>query len=245
MEDPELESHTRFPKLQIPPTASSTLPSIPLTIPLHYLIAAPAFHLHPPSSFTTSINTMSLEAIAAARKRKLALLRSSRDSPSSSPHALIKRHFRNYDPSTGQFRRHPLTRPLPDTVEANTANIASETIAEHEKGRKEDLDLTNIAPKRPNWDLKRDLQRRLKKLERKDREAVMVLIRRRVRGEQKKVGEGKGEEGVTGLGAEIVATATRDLDATTGEVSEESGEGSEGEEEARQAAQLDLVLRFP
>ena len=35
----------------------------------------------------------------------------------------------------------------------------------------------NIAPKRPNWDLKRDLEKKLSKLERKTQEAIHTLIR--------------------------------------------------------------------
>ena len=38
-------------------------------------------------------------------------------------------------------------------------------------------DLLNIAPKRPNWDLKRDLTKRLSKLERRKQEAILTLIR--------------------------------------------------------------------
>ena len=38
-------------------------------------------------------------------------------------------------------------------------------------------DLFNIAPKRPNWDLKRELDKKLSKLERKTQESVHTLIR--------------------------------------------------------------------
>ena len=38
-------------------------------------------------------------------------------------------------------------------------------------------DLTNIAPKRPNWDLKRELERKMAKLERRTQEAIHTLIR--------------------------------------------------------------------
>lgn len=37
-------------------------------------------------------------------------------------------------------------------------------------------DVFNIAPKRPNWDLKRDMEKKLAKLERKTQEAVHTLI---------------------------------------------------------------------
>jgi coiled-coil domain-containing protein 12 len=39
-------------------------------------------------------------------------------------------------------------------------------------------DLTNIQPKKPNWDLKRDLDKRLAKLEPKTESAIAHLIRK-------------------------------------------------------------------
>lgn len=38
-------------------------------------------------------------------------------------------------------------------------------------------DVFNIAPKRPNWDLKREMEKKVAKLERKTQEAVHTLIR--------------------------------------------------------------------
>jgi coiled-coil domain-containing protein 12 len=38
-------------------------------------------------------------------------------------------------------------------------------------------DIFNIAPKRPNWDLKRELEKKRKTLERKTQEAIHTLIR--------------------------------------------------------------------
>jgi hypothetical protein len=39
-------------------------------------------------------------------------------------------------------------------------------------------DLINIAPKRANWDLKRETNKKLAKLERKTQEAIHTLIRK-------------------------------------------------------------------
>jgi coiled-coil domain-containing protein 12 len=36
----------------------------------------------------------------------------------------------------------------------------------------------NIAPKRPNWDLKRDMEKKLAKLDRKTQQAINTLIRK-------------------------------------------------------------------
>ncbi|CAG8845256.1 3349_t:CDS:2, partial [Racocetra persica] len=41
-------------------------------------------------------------------------------------------------------------------------------VEETEKAkREEEVDLFNLAPKKPNWDLKRDVEKKLTKLERK------------------------------------------------------------------------------
>jgi hypothetical protein len=37
-------------------------------------------------------------------------------------------------------------------------------------------DLFNIAPKRANWDLKREMEKKLAKLDRKTQEAIHILI---------------------------------------------------------------------
>ena len=39
-------------------------------------------------------------------------------------------------------------------------------------------DLFNIAPKRANWDLKRDMEKKLAKLERQTQQAIHTLIRK-------------------------------------------------------------------
>ena len=66
---------------------------------------------------------------------------------------------------------------MADTVEKNVQGLAAMVIAEGEEKRKEELNVFNIAPKRPNWDLKRETDKKLAKLERKTQEAIHTLIR--------------------------------------------------------------------
>ncbi|KAG9012081.1 hypothetical protein FRB94_011777 [Tulasnella sp. JGI-2019a] len=87
---------------------------------------------------------------------------------------------RNFDPETRTLRRHAKAGEEEDTVEKQIAGVAEQIIAEDEERRKQDLDLFNIAPKRPNWDLKRDMEKKLAKLERKTAEAIHALIRKRM-----------------------------------------------------------------
>ena len=82
-----------------------------------------------------------------------------------------------------------------DTVEKNIEGLAEQIISEDAERRAQELvrqtvptnshcqvtlsthqDLHNIAPKRPNWDLKRDLEKKLARLERRTQEAIHTLI---------------------------------------------------------------------
>ncbi|KAF8334221.1 uncharacterized protein EI90DRAFT_3145106 [Cantharellus anzutake] len=87
---------------------------------------------------------------------------------------------RNYDPETRTLRKHGATDEEKDTVEKAVEGLAEKIAAEDEERRAQELDLFNIAPKRPNWDLKRDMEKKLGKLERKTQECIHALIRQRL-----------------------------------------------------------------
>lgn len=102
---------------------------------------------------------------------------------------------RNFDPETRTLRKRTREdEDVEDTVEKDVSGLAEKIIAEDEHRRAQDLvrsftrlilalsdgviqDLLNIAPKKPNWDLKRELERKMAKLERKTQEAIHTLIR--------------------------------------------------------------------
>lgn len=44
----------------------------------------------------------------------------------------------------------------------------------------EEIDLNNLAPRKPDWDLKRDVAKKLEKLERRTQRAIAELIRERL-----------------------------------------------------------------
>lgn len=103
---------------------------------------------------------------------------------------------RNFDPDTRTLRRAD-ARANEDTVEKNVDGLAEEILAADKQRQEAELvrlmghatfflkpcvttnlqDLTNIAPKRPNWDLKRDLNKKLAPLERSTKEAIYTLVR--------------------------------------------------------------------
>lgn len=87
---------------------------------------------------------------------------------------------RNFDPISRTLKKRTNADELEDTVEKNVKGLAEMIIAEDEEKRQQELDIFNIAPKRPNWDLKRDMDKKLAKLERKTQEAIHTLIRQRL-----------------------------------------------------------------
>lgn len=46
------------------------------------------------------------------------------------------------------------------------------------------MDITNLAPRKPDWDLKRDVAKKLEKLERRTQRAIAELIRDRLKQRQ-------------------------------------------------------------
>lgn len=88
---------------------------------------------------------------------------------------------RNFDPETRTLRKNIRNGAITeDTLEKDVEGMAEKLIAEDEKQRTQELDVFNIAPKRPNWDLKREMEKKLVKLERKTQEAIHTLIRQRL-----------------------------------------------------------------
>ncbi|KAH8278454.1 hypothetical protein KR018_003586, partial [Drosophila ironensis] len=45
----------------------------------------------------------------------------------------------------------------------------------------EEIDITNLAPRKPDWDLKRDASKKLERLERRTQKAIAELIRERLK----------------------------------------------------------------
>ncbi|GAA6004561.1 hypothetical protein JCM10207_000935 [Rhodosporidiobolus poonsookiae] len=149
---------------------------------------------------------MSLQEAAEARKAKLAALKKRKalhdtgapaDGETNGEDSGEVFKFRNYDPETGAARKHARLEEN-ETVEKQVEGLTDRIIAEDEVTRAQELDLTNIQPKKPNWDLKRDLERKLSKLKPKTDLAISQLIRKRLQA-QKGVSEPAGNELLAGL----------------------------------------------
>ncbi|KAL0570813.1 hypothetical protein V5O48_011149 [Marasmius crinis-equi] len=123
---------------------------------------------------------MSLAEAADARKARLLALKKRKEGKTDDDEPVLKN--RNFDPATRTLKKHTQSDDvdMQDTVEKNVEGLAEQIITEDEKKREEELDIFNIAPKRPNWDLKRETDKKLAKLERRTQEAIHTLIRQRL-----------------------------------------------------------------
>ncbi|CEL92884.1 unnamed protein product [Vitrella brassicaformis CCMP3155] len=84
--------------------------------------------------------------------------------------------FRNYIPRMPALRKGCMKRPVVDAIEKRIEEEIQEVI---EAGQTEDA-LSRILPKKANWDLKRDVEKRLGQLKRKTDRAVLQIIRRKL-----------------------------------------------------------------
>lgn len=131
---------------------------------------------------------------AQDRKDRLALLRSTKrkrehdtieESSSGKDQAETKMRHRNYDPETNAPKLGYLANPaddVEDTVEGRAKMLVESTLTEDSAmgSEKRSLDLTSIQPKKPNWDLKRDLDNRLAKVQGKQSLIVAKLVRDKI-----------------------------------------------------------------
>jgi coiled-coil domain-containing protein 12 len=165
--------------------------------------------------------TSSLDAAATDRKARLAKLASlKRKQPDSSadssseptPPSATTTYLsgRNYDHTTKGPKLGFETAPIEGqiTLEDQAAAIALETseATKAEEAADRPIDLFKLQPKKPNWDLKRDLNEKLKVLNVRTENAIARLVRERIEGAKKaakektvrkdsdKAGDGEGEE---------------------------------------------------
>ena len=105
---------------------------------------------------------------------------------------------RNYDPETRGPKLGFETAPNEDqeTLEdrASKLEVETRTQAEKEEQDEKPLDLFKLQPKKPNWDLKRNLAEKMEILNVRTDNAIARLVRERVESAKKKGTGGNGEE---------------------------------------------------
>lgn len=127
-------------------------------------------------------NIGSLEGEALKRKERLqALKRKTEDNKENKNEIsakLPKPKFRSYKPQDESLKGKVLDDAKPGNVEAEVHDQLS---AATTKVVIEELDISNLAPRKPDWDLKRDVGKKLEKLERRTQKAIAELIRDRLK----------------------------------------------------------------
>lgn len=118
---------------------------------------------------------------------------------------------RNFDPTTRNVKLGFESTPISDptkTLEYQAEQLALATKAEQEAEKVEDrpLDLFKLQPKKPNWDLKRDLEEKKRALDTQTENAITRLVRERVESQKKqREGEKNGDGETVGMeGSELV-----------------------------------------
>ncbi|KAF7407776.1 coiled-coil domain-containing protein 12 [Vespula maculifrons] len=127
----------------------------------------------------------SLVEEALKRKERLQALKKkneeAKDINADSPSKLPMPKFRSYKPQDESLKEKVLEDAKPGDVESEVQDQLS---AAKSKVVIEELDISNLAPRKPDWDLKRDVSKKLEKLERRTQKAIAELIRERLKQDQ-------------------------------------------------------------
>ncbi|ORY08920.1 cwf18 pre-mRNA splicing factor-domain-containing protein [Clohesyomyces aquaticus] len=119
---------------------------------------------------------------------------------------------RNYDPETRNVKLGFEDAPIGDktnTLEYKAQQLALEAkkVETEEQKEEKQLDLFKLQPKKPNWDLKRDLEAKLKLVDVWTENAIARMVRERVEAQKKArteklVEDGGSRNGGAGAGAD-------------------------------------------
>ncbi|UJR20336.1 hypothetical protein I4U23_023467 [Adineta vaga] len=97
--------------------------------------------------------------------------------------------FRNYKPNDSGPLSGAIVLPKPKLIDVKSIiDDQTKTTNSNEKSVNdvaEDVDLLSLAPRKPDWDLKRDVEKKLKRLEKRTARAIAELTRERLLKEQK------------------------------------------------------------
>ncbi|MGH0151276.1 UNVERIFIED_CONTAM: hypothetical protein FKN15_041019 [Acipenser sinensis] len=110
--------------------------------------------------------------------------------------ALRNKQLQNRDPEDGEPESK---RSLEEIEEVKHRELKLRNYTPEDEELRERQDLANLAPRKPDWDLKRDVAKKLEKLEKRTQRAIAELIRDRLKGSEDDlaaaVGAVRGDEG--------------------------------------------------
>ncbi|KAJ0403341.1 hypothetical protein ATCC90586_004847 [Pythium insidiosum] len=122
---------------------------------------------------------------AKERKEKIARGEIVDEAPQAEPSAAP-------DDDTNESVEQPAS-PKHSTVASEESAVAVAVQAQEDDGEEEG-DVLNLAPKRANWDIERDIAPMLKKLERRTQHAIVEILREKMATEQQDA-DGSEDEG--------------------------------------------------
>merc|ERR1719245_2511248 len=88
--------------------------------------------------------------------------------------------FRSYKPLAPELQENAFDTADPSLIEDK---IQDSLAAAEETTMIEELDIVNLAPRKPDWDLKRDIAKKLEKLDKRTARAIGEIIRERLKAE--------------------------------------------------------------
>uniref|UniRef100_F7G1A8 Coiled-coil domain containing 12 n=6 Tax=Macaca TaxID=9539 RepID=F7G1A8_MACMU len=88
--------------------------------------------------------------------------------------------LRNYVPEDEDLKKRRVPQAKPVAVEEK---VKEQLEAAKPEPVIEEVDLANLAPRKPDWDLKRDVAKKLEKLKKRTQRAIAELIRERLKGQ--------------------------------------------------------------
>uniref|UniRef100_A0A8C4UKN5 Coiled-coil domain containing 12 n=1 Tax=Falco tinnunculus TaxID=100819 RepID=A0A8C4UKN5_FALTI len=89
--------------------------------------------------------------------------------------------LRNYEPEDEELKKRKVPQAKPASVEDK---VKDQLEAAKPEPIIDEVDLANLAPRKPDWDLKRDVAKKLEKLEKRTQRAIAELIRERLKGQE-------------------------------------------------------------
>ncbi|OXA37296.1 coiled-coil domain-containing protein 12 [Folsomia candida] len=134
-------------------------------------------------------NVGALEDGARRRKERLRALKQKlmggggdkEEKKGDSTTVLPKPIFRSYNPAFDKFQEIAVPKAKVVDIEEQIADTLQHAVV---KPVVDDVDLTSLAPRKPDWDLKRDVAPKLTKLERRTQKAIAELILDRLKTNQ-------------------------------------------------------------
>ncbi|KAM7174611.1 coiled-coil domain-containing protein 12 isoform 1-T2 [Macrochelys suwanniensis] len=109
------------------------------------------------------------------------------DEEDATKHKELK--LRNYVPEDEDLKKRKVPQAKPASVEDK---VKDQLEAAKPEPIIEEVDLANLAPRKPDWDLKRDVAKKLEKLEKRTQRAIAELIRERLRGQEEELASAVG-----------------------------------------------------